>query len=325
MMSGDEIHLALDRLLKRPVAFFPVFSQIGGSVNAGVMLSQLWYWSDGRGWNEEGWIWKTSKEWAKETTLSESEVEGARKKLVERGLIRYKRAGLPAKPHYLLNKQAVLDAVIALRAHKNASFPNSGKQDEPDCGNKTDEKQDSGSPISGNHNTKSSSKITPTPQEPAGGAGDGISCKTKTTAWQEGECHVSLDEFIAAAFWMQRKAGGVRNPPGFKSAVRKRIAADGPSEEDWDSFKLWRASHVKVTPTENPEDANRVSEKKPQLADAKQRYVAMDVSQQKEIESRFAVYIQAANKFVYKIYSKSGLESGVVAGAFHDWFAGELQ
>lgn len=325
MMSGDEIHLALDRILKRPVAFFPVFSQIGGSVNAGVMLSQLWYWSDRRGWNEEGWIWKTSKDWAKETTLSESEVEGARKKLLERGLVRYKRAGLPAKPHYLLNKQAVLDAVIALRTYKNASFPNSDKQDEHDCGNKTDEKQDSGSPMNWNHNTKSSSEITPTPQEPAGGAGDSISSKTKFNAWQEGECHVSLDEFIAAAFWMQRKAGGVRNPPGFKSVVRKRIAADGPSEEDWESFKLWRASQVKVTPTVNPEDANRFFEKKQQLAEAKQHYVAMDLSQQKEIESRFAAHLQAANKFVYKMYSKSGLESGVVAGAFQDWFAGELQ
>ena len=32
-------------------------------------------------------------------------------------------------------------------------------------------------------------------------------------------------EFIASAFWWQKKTEGVRNPSGFKSAVRKRIAA----------------------------------------------------------------------------------------------------
>lgn len=127
MISMQDVHFALDQLLIRPVAFFPVFAKLGGSVNAGVMLSQLWYWSDGRTKNEEGWIWKTAPEWLAETALTASEVEGARKKLIERGLIHYKRAGIPAKPYYRLDKQAILEAIYALQAQPS-SLPNRGKQ-----------------------------------------------------------------------------------------------------------------------------------------------------------------------------------------------------
>jgi hypothetical protein len=327
-MSGDDIHFALDQLLRRPVAFFPAFAQIGGSVNAGVMLSQLWYWSDGRAWNKEGWVWKTAPEWAKETALSESEVEGARKKLVERGLVQYKRAGLPAKPHYMLNKQAILEAVISLQTHA-ASLPNSGKQDESDPTNKIVEKLESGSPQSEKHNTEtspeSSSEITPTTQKPVGGVGHDFNCKTKTPVWQEGELQGTIEELITAAFWMQGKTEGVRSPAGFKSAVRKRITAEGPNAEDWETLTLWRASQTKPAPTENPEDAKRAAEKKQRLADAKQRYEAMEAVQQKEIESRFAAHLQASNTFAYKAYLKSGLDSGMVAGAFYEWLVDELQ
>ena len=119
MLSRNDVHYALDQLLIRPVAFFPVFAKLGGSVNAGVMLSQLWYWS-GRTRNEDGWIWKTAPEWAIEAALTASEVEGARKKLIERGLIQYKRAGIPAKPYYRLDKQAILDAILAIQADNSS-------------------------------------------------------------------------------------------------------------------------------------------------------------------------------------------------------------
>lgn len=325
MMNPDEIHLTLDRLLKRPVAFFPVFSQIGGSVNAGVMLSQLWYWSDGRGWNEEGWIWKTSKEWEKETTLSESEVEGARKKLVERCLIQYKRAGLPAKPHYQLNKHAILEAVISLQTD-TASSPNSGKQGESDSANKTDEKDDSGSPKSEKHNTETSpeSSLEITPTTTAGGVGDDMHCRIQTPVWQEGAMEGSLEELITAAYWMQRKTE-VRNPAGFKSAVRKRISAEGPNAEDWETLAMWRASQSKPALVENPEEVERTSVKKQKLADAKRRYGAMDVAQQNEIESRFVAHLQEANTLVYKVYLKFELESSIVTATFHEWLAGELE
>lgn len=112
---------------------------------------------------------------------------------------------------------------------------------------------------------------------------------------------------------------------GFKSKVRKRITSEGPNTEDWETLALWRASQTKPAPTENPEDAKQASEKKQRLADAKQRYGAMEAAQQKEIEVRFAAHLQATNAFAYKAYLKSGLESGMVAGTFYEWLVGELQ
>ncbi len=164
-----------------------------------------------------------------------------------------------------------------------------------------------------------------TPTTTAGGAGDDMSCKAKTPVWQEGELQGTIEELITAAFWMQRKTEGVRSPAGFKSAVRKRITAEGPNAEDWETLTAWRASQTKPTPTDNPEDAKRVAEKKQRLADAKLRYAAMEVAQQKEIESRFAAHLQASNGFAYKAYCTTGLDSGVVAGAFFEWLVDELK
>lgn len=324
MKNATEIHTALDRLLQRHVAFFPVFAQIGGSVNAGVMLSQLWYWSDGRGWNKEGWIWKTSSEWAAETMLTESEVESARKKLIDKGFIQYKRAGIPAKPHYFLNKLAVLDAVISLEA-QCASLPKSGKQDCPNPPNKPDEKQDSGLPENGKHNTETTSDTTPYTTPTAGGAGVEITSSPKTPVWKEGAPQSGEDDFVSASLWLAQKSGGVRSPVGFKSKVRGRIASEGPNAEDWETLALWRAAQSKPVATKNAEDTKLAAEKKQQLADAKQRFAAAGMAHQKEIEARFAVQLEATNSFAYKVYLKSGLNAGVVAGAFHEWLVKELQ
>ena len=50
----------------------------------------------------------------------------------------------------------------------------------------------------------------------------------------------------------------------------------------------------------------------------------MKAEQQKDIESRFAAHLQATNTFAYKAYLKSELESGMVAGTFHEWLVSEL-
>jgi hypothetical protein len=112
---------------------------------------------------------------------------------------------------------------------------------------------------------------------------------------------------------------------GFKLKVRRRISTEGPSAEDWETLALWRASQTKPARAENPEEAQRASERKQRLADAKQRYAAMEMTQQTEIKSRFAAHIQATNTFAYKAYQKSGLDSGMVAGAFYEWLVDELQ
>lgn len=154
----------------------------------------------------------------------------------------------------------------------------------------------------------------------AGGAGDDMNYKTKNPVWQEGDSHGSLDEFITAAFWMQQKSGGFRsNLIGFKLTVRGRIETGGPNAEDWDTLALWRSSQPKPAHAESLEEAKQAAEKKQRLADAKQRYAAMEAAQKKEIETQFAAHLQTTNTFAYKTYRKSGLKSGVVSGAFKEW------
>lgn len=167
-------------------------------------------------------------------------------------------------------------------------------------------------------------EITTTTLEPGGG-GDDLNSKTTTPVWQEGELRGNLEEFIAAAYWLQDKTGGFRSSRvNFKSAVRKRIEFKGPNPEDWETLVMWRASQTKPAPAESPEEAKRAAEKRQRQSDAKQRYAAMEAAQQKEIESQFAAHLQATNTFAYKAYLKSGLDSGMVAGTFHEWLVGEL-
>jgi hypothetical protein len=184
----------------------------------------------------------------------------------------------------------------------------------------------------GGLNPQSSQKLTSIEQRlPAeitftatGGVND-MNCKTKTPVWQEGELHGSLDEFISAALWMQHKSAGIRNPTGFKSAVRKRITAEGPNTEDWETLTSWRASQTKPVGTaDNTEDIKLAAEQRQRLADVQQRYASMKMVQQKEIESRFVLYLQAENEQVYIVYRSSGLDSRMVAAAFFEWLLMEM-
>lgn len=161
-MDDKELLSAIDRLLARPVAFFPVFAQIGGGVTAGVMLSQLWYWSQGRAWDKDGWIWKTFDQWRQETELTQTEVEGARKKLVARGLVNYQRAGCPAKPYYQIKKNAVLKAIVSLDASEIACLPKNVKLDCLKPSDLIDENVETCLSKTGKHNTESSSQISST-------------------------------------------------------------------------------------------------------------------------------------------------------------------
>lgn len=158
----------------------------------------------------------------------------------------------------------------------------------------------------------------------AGGVGDDLNSKIPPPVLQEDDSQKNLEELIASAFWMENKTRGVRSPAGFKSKVRRRITSEGASMEDWETLKLWLASQTKPCPEENPEDAKRAAENKQRQAAAKQEYAAMDAAQQKDVESRFAAHLQGTSIIVYKAYQKSGMASGMVAGAFYGWLVGEL-
>jgi hypothetical protein len=107
-------------LLDRPIAYHRIFVRIAGSVTAAVMLSQACYWSlrttiDGK------WFYKTHYEWEEETGLSRREIDSARTRLLQIGVIEYKLAGIPAKSHYRV-KYDVLQTIIASSLAENAKL-----------------------------------------------------------------------------------------------------------------------------------------------------------------------------------------------------------
>lgn len=99
-------------LLDRPIAYHRVFAEIGGSVTAGVFLSQAVYWSQ-RASDPDGWFWKTQKEWHEETYLKRSEQEIARRELRASGILEEKKKGVPAKLYFRVNVEALANRLLS--------------------------------------------------------------------------------------------------------------------------------------------------------------------------------------------------------------------
>jgi hypothetical protein len=76
-----------------------------GNTKAALLLSQAIYWLK-HGTEIEaqgGWFSKTAEQWEIETGLSRREVDTARRRLREIGLLEEKKIGLPAMPYYRIN------------------------------------------------------------------------------------------------------------------------------------------------------------------------------------------------------------------------------
>ncbi len=92
----------LKKLLTRPIAYHPALAVICNSVTAGIVLSQLIYWSD-RGQSPDGWIYKTNKDLRRECAMTPAEFKHAKNLLLKKGLIKVELRGWPAKSWYLVS------------------------------------------------------------------------------------------------------------------------------------------------------------------------------------------------------------------------------
>jgi len=100
-------------LQSKPVAYYPDFAAISGSTNAGVLLSQLFYWKDKES-DPDGWIYKTQKDWQTEIYLTRNEQETARKKLRENGILQERLKGNPAKLYYKIDFDVIIERLKVL-------------------------------------------------------------------------------------------------------------------------------------------------------------------------------------------------------------------
>lgn len=99
----------------RPICFHREFARVGGSVQAGIFLSQAFYWSKRTSAGMDGWFYKETKEFEEETMLSRHEQDGARRNLREMGVLEEKRGGNHAKLHYKVNFAALAIAIAENR------------------------------------------------------------------------------------------------------------------------------------------------------------------------------------------------------------------
>lgn len=94
----------------RPIAFHRCLVRAaGGSVTAGLLLSQAVYWQRTKGAGE--WFFKTALEWCSETGLSRDEFQTARQRLKDAGLIEFQVRGVPATGHYRVVFEAILSSL----------------------------------------------------------------------------------------------------------------------------------------------------------------------------------------------------------------------
>jgi hypothetical protein len=104
-MSQERTLAAFKTVLgHRPIAYHASLARALKSVTAGILLSQLLYWMERGGSDEDGWIWKTRDELEEETALTRTEQETARKVLVKAGVMEEKLRGVPARMHFRITE-----------------------------------------------------------------------------------------------------------------------------------------------------------------------------------------------------------------------------
>lgn len=98
----------------RPVAFYPIFIQICGSVTAALLLSQLFYWTEKQR-DPRGWIYKTAEEWQHELSLTYKQQFTARAALRHGGFLEERRWGSVHRLEFRVCVEAVRRKVISLK------------------------------------------------------------------------------------------------------------------------------------------------------------------------------------------------------------------
>ena len=98
----------LINLNQRPIAVYPVYIKLTGSVNAGLLLSQIMYWYgavNGRT------FYKSDAEIMEETMLSVNELRHAKARLKQMSFIKITLHGVPAKTHYTIDDKLLFSQI----------------------------------------------------------------------------------------------------------------------------------------------------------------------------------------------------------------------
>lgn len=109
----------------RPVAFNREFVDLGAGIIGALVLSQAVYWSK-RTNDKYGWFYKTAEEWKDEIGVTRWELETARKRLVDAGILDYKKKGVPCKSHYRVKAKELYKRLYCIDNSQFAVKPHTG-------------------------------------------------------------------------------------------------------------------------------------------------------------------------------------------------------
>ena len=89
----------LKALHQRPIAVYPVYIDLTGSIAGGLLLSQLLYWLE----KVDREIWKTDAEIMAETRLTQTEFKNAKKAITALPFMSVTKRGVPPKTYYAVD------------------------------------------------------------------------------------------------------------------------------------------------------------------------------------------------------------------------------
>ena len=98
----------LINLNQRPIAVYPIYIKLTGSVNAGLLLSQIMYWY---GAMKGKTFYKSDAEIMEETMLSVNELRHAKLRLKQMSFIKISLHGIPAKTHYTIDDKLLISEI----------------------------------------------------------------------------------------------------------------------------------------------------------------------------------------------------------------------
>lgn len=93
------------------VAFKRIYAEMAGGPIEGLLLTQILYWADVKENDNDGWFYKSQEDWYREIMINRYQLEKARKKLVDIGILETKKEGIPCRIYYRLKEDEFIEAL----------------------------------------------------------------------------------------------------------------------------------------------------------------------------------------------------------------------
>jgi hypothetical protein len=137
-MDRHDTELAVHYLIAGGVvAYQRALAHAVGDALAGLLASQLWYWSGRQPEEREGWFFMTQEQIFAETALSRREQETSRRKLRALGILEENRRGRPARLWYRINVKRVVQLIENAAHFKNGGIRQSSMAEGANLGDCT--------------------------------------------------------------------------------------------------------------------------------------------------------------------------------------------